>query len=129
MIGIDTNVLVRHLTQDEPAQAATVSRLIDKAPAAGLFVSVIVLCETIWVLSDVYGLKRKQLEDVLEKILLSEQFACESKDALWLALDDFRSGKGDFSDYVIARIAHSAGCDHTVTFDRALKKDRLFHVL
>lgn len=129
MIAVDTNVLVRHLTQDDPAQAAVASRLVDKAPSGGLFISVVVLCETVWVLADVYRLGRKQLEDVLEKILLSEQFVCESKDELWLALDDFRSGKGDYSDYVIGRIAHSAGCDHTVTFDRALKKDRLFHVL
>lgn len=129
MIGIDTNALVRHLTQDDPTQAATASRIIDKASAGGLFISTIVLCETVWVLSEVFHLKRKQLEDVLEKILLSEQFACENKDALWLALDDYRRGKGDYADYVISRVSHSAGCTHTVTFDRALKNDRLFQVL
>lgn len=128
MIGIDTNVLVRYLTQDDPAQAAFASRLIDKASAGGLFLSTIVMCETVWVLSDVYGVKRKELEDLLEKILLSEQFACENKDALWQALEDYRRGKGDFADYVIGRTASRAGCSHTMTFDRGLKDSPLFRL-
>lgn len=129
MIGLDTNVLVRHLTQDDASQAAMVARVIDKATAGSLFISTIVLCEVVWVLRDIYDRKREQIEDVVEKILLSEQFAFENKNVLWQALSDFRRGKDDFADYVISRLAQAAGCSHTLTFDRAHKSDRLFQVL
>jgi len=129
VIGLDTNVLVRYLTQDDAGQAAKVARVIDSAEPGSLFVSGVVLCELIWVLEDVYRHGRGEIADVVDKLLQTAQFAFEDKDLLWQALADFRHGKGDFADHVIGRVAHRAGCEHTLTFDRGLKNQRLFQLL
>lgn len=129
MIGLDTNVLVRYLTQDDPAQAARASRVIDAAKSASLYVSLIVICELVWVLEDAYDQTRAQIGELIEKMLLTDQFVFEAKELLWNALTDYRSGKGDLSDYLIGRIAQHGGCQHTLTFDRALKNHGMFRLL
>lgn len=129
MIGLDTNVLVRYLTQDDAAQAAKVSRLFEAAESGSLFVSTVVLCETIWVLEDAYHHGRQHLAAVVDRILLTSQFAFEDKDLLRKALFDYQQGRGDFADHVIGRVADRSGCEHTLTFDKGLKNQRLFRVL
>jgi predicted nucleic-acid-binding protein len=127
--GLDTNVLVRYLTQDDPAEAARASRVIDAAGPADLFISTIVVCELVWVLEACYRRKRLEIAPVLEQMLLSGQFAFEDKDLLWQALEDYRRGKGDMADYLIGRIAQQGGCAQTVTFDKGLRGERLFRLL
>jgi predicted nucleic-acid-binding protein len=129
VIGLDTNVLVRYLTQDDPAQAVKAARVIESAEAAGLFVSAVVVCELVWVLEESYDQKREQIAQVLERLLLSGQLVFENKDLLWLVLADYRQGKGDVADYVIGRLADRAGASETVTFDRGLKGSELFRLL
>jgi len=131
MIGLDTNVLVRYLTQDDPAQAARATRAIEDAADRGepLFISGVVLCELVWVLESVYGYKRKEVADVVERILRTTQFDFDHKDQLWQAWQDYRAGKGDFADYLIGRLGQVAGCEETLTFDGALEGSPLFRVL
>jgi predicted nucleic-acid-binding protein len=129
VIGLDTNVLVRYLTQDDPSQAARAAKVIDGAAAAGLFISLVVVCEIVWVLEYSYDLARNEISAALEKILQTSQFAFEDKDLLWQALADYRDGKGDVADYSIGRIAQRAGCSHTITFDKAMKGSSLFRML
>jgi len=71
MTGLDTNVLVRYLTQDDPAQARKALRAIEDAASKGedLFVANIVVCELVWVLETSYGYGRAEIIPVLEKIL------------------------------------------------------------
>lgn len=131
MTGLDTTVLVRYLTQDDPAQAKKATRIIEASPAAdGAFlIPSVVLCELVWVLESAYGYGQGQVVPVLEQILRTRQFRFEDKDLLWQALGDYRIGKGDFSDHVIGRIAARAGCRHTLTFDRSLRRTAHFEVL
>jgi len=131
MTGLDTNVLVRYLTQDDPAQARKALRAIEDAASKGedLFVANIVVCELVWVLETSYGYGRAEIIPVLEKILRTRQFCFEEKDLLWQAVADYRSGKGDLSDYLIGRTGKKVGCRSTLTFDRALKADPLFELL
>jgi predicted nucleic-acid-binding protein len=129
VIGLDSNVLVRYLTQDDAKQAARASRVIDSAGPASLFLSSIVICELVWVLEDVYRRSRREIAELLEKILLTGQFAFEHKDLLWKALADYQRGKGDLSDFLIGRIGRDAGCTHILTFDNGLKGHRLFELL
>jgi predicted nucleic-acid-binding protein len=131
MIGLDTNLLIRYLTYDDPGQASKAAREIEAAAERGenLFVATIVLCEMVWVLEDAYGYKRKDLVGILEKMLRTAQFVFEDKDLIWRALSDYLTGKGDFSDYLIGRAGQKAGCLQTLTFDRELKTDGLFRVL
>ena len=131
MRGIDTNVLVRYLAQDNPAQSKAVDELV-KVPAPGsetLHVDDVVLCETVWVLRAAYGQNKASITDVLEKVLTTSQFSFDDRDLLTRALADFRNGKGDFADYVIGRRNRRAGCDRTATFDRSLKGSGSFTVL
>lgn len=122
MIGLDTHVLVRYLLQDDPDQAARATHEIEARQAEGssIYLTAIVLCETVWVLESAYGFGKADVLAVLEMILRTRQFAFEHKDRLWAALADLRTGKGDFSDYLLGRIGQVAGCTETITLDRGL---------
>ncbi len=131
MIGLDTNVLVRYLTLDDPEQAERAERVIDDAVRTGepLFVSAIVVCELVWVLERGYRFTRGEVEVVLDALLRTAQLHFRDKDLLWAALADYRASPGDFADYVLGRDGAAEGCTATVTFDRALSKSPLFEVL
>jgi predicted nucleic-acid-binding protein len=129
--GFDTNVLVGYLVKDDPRQAATVGRLIAEAAATevSVFVSTIVLCETVWVLDAGYEYPKAAIAGAVEKLLLTQQFEFEERDHVWRALRRFRDGKGDFADYLIGVKNAAGGCDRTFTFDRALEGEEGFEVL
>ena len=119
MIGLDTNVVVRYITQDDDIQSPIASRLFDSlSPAEPGFISAIALIETVWVLRSYYRASRQQIHGVIERLLRARGVVVERSDLAWLALSDYARGKADFSDYLVERSGRSAGCDHTVTFDR-----------
>lgn len=131
MIGLDTNVLVRYLTQDDAAQARLVNALMDRLVAGGerAFVGRIVLCELTWVLAGPYRFDKETIVTALERIVSTAQFELDSRDAITLALDEFRRGRADFADYLIGRVHQEAGCGLTVTFDRKLETCDAFELL
>ena len=120
MIGLDSNVLVRYLTQDDPVQSKKADQLVDKALQSGerLYLNHVVLCEVNWVLARAYGYGEAELADTLEKILSAAQFEFEDKNCLWQALAAFRASGADFADCVIGVKNTSAGCTATLTFDK-----------
>jgi predicted nucleic-acid-binding protein len=121
MIGLDTNILVRYLVQDDPEQSAVASRIFESELSAlnKGHICPVVLCEVVWVLERAYGQKKAKLSKVIRTLLLAEFIEVEHRDAVWKALRDFASGKADFSDYLIARINQVCGSSVTLTFDRA----------
>ena len=131
MIGLDTNVLVRYLTQDDPVQARKVTRIIEEGAERNtpFFISSVVLCELVWVLESAYGYGRREVAGVLKQILRTDQFRFEDKDLLWQSLADYRRQRGDFSDYLIGRTGEKAGCEQTLTFDRGLQGSPRFRVV
>jgi predicted nucleic-acid-binding protein len=131
MTGLDTNILVRYLTQDEPAQAKKAAAIIEEAATKGekLLVHPVVLCELVWVLETAYDYGRSEVAATLDRILRTAQFEVPDKETVWSAWADYRSGKGDFADYLIGRANERCGAAKTVTFDQALKGHRQFHVL
>ena len=131
MIGLDTNILVRYLTQDDPAQFARAAAFIDAASEREeqFLVNTPVLCELVWVLATVYDYSREEIAQALEQIFTTAQFEIERLDEARQALGDFRSSKADFSDALIGRINRSLGAKHTVTFDRDLKAVETFRLL
>ena len=131
MTGLDTNVLVRYLTQDDPRQSRRANALVAEAVAGGerLFVGAVVLCELVWVLRGPYALDKAEVVTSLERILATAQLEIDQKDLVRGALEDYRRGSGDFADYVIGRRGQEAGCEQTATFDRRLKTSALFRVL
>lgn len=131
MKGLDTNVLVRYIVQDDPAQFAAAAHLIDHAADTGeqMIVAPIVLCELVWVLESAYGCVRAEVWDILEKILRTGQFEILEKDLIWKAWNDYKSGKGDFADYYLGRRHQQAGAKTTLTFDKVLINSSAFEIL
>lgn len=131
MIGIDTNVLLRYLIHDDVPQGKRVDMLAERAAEAGkrLFIDDVVLCEAVWVLRSGYGLGRGLIAQVLDDLLETALFDFEDRNLLRLALDDYRTGSASFADYLIGLRNARAGCDHTMTFDRALRRKPSFVLL
>jgi predicted nucleic-acid-binding protein len=131
VIGIDANVLVRYLTQDDAAQARRVDAFVSRAIDAGtrLHVDDIVLCELVWVLRGAYRFSKPTVASALDKIMSTALFSFDDRDLLRGALDEYRDGVGDFADYVIGRRNRRAGCEQTVTFDRLLGDSPSFSLL
>jgi predicted nucleic-acid-binding protein len=125
MIGLDTNVIVRYLVEDDEAQSRRATQLIEAAIARdeGLFISDIVMCETVWVLSSAYRFSRSEIADALAILLRARSVVFTSTDRLARSLEAFRNGKGDFADYLIRELARAAGADTVATFDRSLLKE------
>jgi predicted nucleic-acid-binding protein len=119
LIGLDTNVLVRYLTHDEPAQTAAAMRVMNSlsldSPA---FLSLIVIAELVWVLAISYRYRKTEIEEVLENLLRSKELVIERADIVSQASRAFRAGTADFADYLIARCGDAAECQFTLTFDR-----------
>lgn len=119
MIGMDTNVLLRYIVQDDPAQARAASQFVEHklSTTEPGFINNIVLCELIWVLESGYGYAREQIAQTLQRMFEIDRLRLESPDLSWRALDAYRRGI-DFSDALIALINEASDCDHTVSFDR-----------
>ena len=119
MIGLDTNILVRYLVQDDPGQAETATHLIESrcTPEDPAFISSLVLAELAWVLRGPYGYQRSQIAGALRQILRTVEFAFEEPAVAWAALAEFESGSAGFADYWIGHHNHARGCARTYTFD------------
>ncbi len=131
MIALDTNVLTRYVVGDDPRQSAAARRLIESACTAETpgAVSLVVLCELVWVLSQGYGYRRDQVTLVLQRILAAQDLVVERSELAWQALNLYEEGPADFSDYVIGLSGRSEGAESTVTFDRRAAKSPLFRLL
>lgn len=127
-VALDTNVLVRFLVEDDAKQTADAAALIESAITADetLFVSDVVMCETVWVLSSVYQFARSEIAATLATLLRASHLAFRTTDLLVRAVEAFAQGRGDFADYVIRESAMEAGCEAVATFDRALLGERGF---
>ena len=123
MVGLDTNVLVRYVAQDDPKQSPQATRLIESLTAdAPGYVSVISVVELVWVLTGCYNSTKNEICEVLETLLRTKEIVVAHADTVWKALRVFRHGKADFADCLIERSANEAGCSHTATFDRDAAK-------
>ncbi len=118
MIGIDTNVLVRYLMQDDELQSPIATQFIESLTTEDPgFISLVVTVETTWVLSRAYKLTREQVVQVLEALVRSRELIVAEAANIVCALHVFQSGSADFADCLIERLANQAGCSETVTFD------------
>ncbi|EQD74215.1 hypothetical protein B1A_04574 [mine drainage metagenome] len=119
MIGLDTNVLVRYIAQDDSKQSPKATRLIEALTVdAPGYISIVSVVELVWVLTGCYALTRRELCEVLETLLRTKEIIVANADTVWKALRLFKEGKTDFADCLIERSANEAGCDYTATFDR-----------
>lgn len=128
MIALDTNVLVRYLVADDPKQSRAAAALIKRCADKGesIFISQLVLCELVWVLSYAYDFPRKDIATLLNDLRRAAQLEIEDADQVGRALERYGSSRGDFADYLIAERAVAHGCTSIATFDRALCSDPRF---
>ena len=123
MIGLDTNVLVRYIMQDDPRQSPKATRLIESLTSDQPgFVPLVAVVELVWVLSSSYGLNRDQLVEALHLLLRSKEIVVDRADLVLQAQRRFARGGADFADCLIERIAHAHGCHATMTFDTGAAK-------
>jgi predicted nucleic-acid-binding protein len=123
MTGLDTNVLVRYIMQDDAKQAAKATKLMEglTADAPG-FVSLVSVVELVWVLSSCFDLGREQISRALEVLLRSKQLIVDQAEHVVRAMRTYGAGSADFADCLIERTAAAAGCAQTMTFDVAASK-------
>ena len=131
MIGLDTNILVRYFTLDDPKQSEVAVEIIEGAAEEEekMLIQPIVLCELVWVLESAYDYSKRDMLNLIERILRTAQFEIAEKDSVWQALSDYRGGKGDFSDYYLGYANAREGAGMTFTFDSALRGNPRFNVL
>ena len=123
MIGLDTNVLVRYIMQDDPKQSPLSNRLIESLTQESPgFVSIVSIVEIFWVLSSVYDLGHAELIAALEAILHAKELVVERAEIVWKAVRQFQTVSADFADCLIACSGSVAGCGRIITFDRAAAK-------
>ncbi|MBI1181620.1 MAG: PIN domain-containing protein [Alphaproteobacteria bacterium] len=120
MIGLDTNVVLRLLTDDDPAQVAAARALLQsvgEAPDA-FHIDHVVLAECAWALRAAYAFDRQLIADGIRALTDVVSFDIEDRDVVLDALAAYESGLADFSDCLIAARNVRAGCAYTATFDR-----------
>lgn len=123
MIGLDTNVLVRYVMQDDPKQSQKASRLIESlTPEAPGFVPLVSLVELVWVLTSCYDLTRDQVGQALEALLRTKEIVLDRAEQVSQALRTFGASSANFADCLIERTAAAAGCGETMTFDAGAAK-------
>lgn len=131
MIGIDTNILVRYLVQDDEVQAGLASDLLESnldAQNAGM-VNAVVLCELVWVLRRAYGYEKDQVVEVLRHLFSSADLVIDRIDDAWRALREYEKGAADFSDYYIGQTNQTLHADTTYTLDRRAAESSRFTLL
>lgn len=120
MIGLDTNVLVRFLVQDDPDQARMALAFLQESCTRERpgFINRIVLCELAWVLKGTYRCTREEVARAIEGLASMAEVRVEDPEETWQAVSAYRAGEADFSDALMALTNRSLGCETTVTFDR-----------
>ncbi|MGZ8161137.1 MAG: PIN domain-containing protein [Methylobacter sp.] len=131
MIGLDTNVLIRYIVQDDELQARLASDLIENQCSTEnpAFINEITLCEIVWVLKRAYCYDKAVILTILKQLLSISEVCVSSHTAEWAAYFDYETGNADFSDYFIARINKKAGCPFTFTFDKKACQNGNFKLL
>jgi predicted nucleic-acid-binding protein len=119
MIGLDTNVLLRYLAQDDPVQSARATEIIiqqlsEHEPG---FVSLVTILEVFWVLKSVYKRSRQDLAGDMEKLLSADTLAIQNEQEVYNAVIALRAGTGDFEDALVGSLGIWRGCSTTLTFD------------
>ena len=124
MIGLDTNVLLRYLVQDDPAQSPRATAIIEhrltkQGPG---FVSLVSILEIVWVLGSLFKRTRREIADHIEMILAADTLEVQNEQEVYQAVVALRNGTGTFEDALIGSIGIWRGCSATLIFDQDAAK-------
>jgi predicted nucleic-acid-binding protein len=131
VIALDTNVLVRFLVRDDEKQAQLVYARFKQAESGRevLFVPLMVVLETIWVLESAYAKSRKEILDSFDELKSMPVLKFEKVQVLQALLSEGRKGNADLSNLLIGLVAQSCGCSRGLTFDKKASKFPFFQLL
>lgn len=119
MIALDTNVIVRFLTQDDTEQSRLASEIFESLDDHSQgFVCREVLLELVWVLERAYGYSRTEIAAAVNGLLSSTELVIEASSEVGRALELYRSESFGFADVMIVAAARRVGAQELVTFDR-----------
>jgi predicted nucleic-acid-binding protein len=130
MIGLDTNILIRYIAQDDGAQSAIATqiiegRLTEEHPG---FISLVTMAETVWVLDRSYSLSAAEIAAAVERILQTDVFLVQNEQEVFTAVVALKTGAGSFSDALIGALGRWAGCAATLTFDKKASRLKEFEL-
>ena len=130
MKAVDTNILIRFLVGDDVVQTETVYSIFKKAELEKkeLFVPLLVILETIWVLESVYEIQRTEILDSIKDLLLMQIFKFDHISALQQFAHYAQGNRLDLSDLLIACSAKVQGCESVITFDKKASSFQLFEL-
>jgi predicted nucleic-acid-binding protein len=120
MIGLDSNIIIRLLVQDDPAQSRIAAELLKDRLTIDQpgFVSVVAIAEIAWVLGRIYRFPQRAIADAMEELLGNEALVVDREEAVFDAVSKVRLGLGSFGDALIGALNAEAGCERTLSFDR-----------
>ena len=120
MIGVDTNILIRYIAQDDATQSRRATKLIENECSADTpgYVGIVVLVEVVWVSESIYGATRREVTEIVRRLLGIKQLVVQNAEIVWQALHSFESSKADFADCLVMRAAEREGCERVMTFDK-----------
>jgi predicted nucleic-acid-binding protein len=120
MIGLDTNILVRYLAQDDPVQSAKATGIIEKrlTEEEPGFISLVTIAETVWVLERLYDQSPQEIAQQIERMLQSDTLSLQNEQEVFTAMVALKTGRGSFADALIGALGTWAGCSSTLTFDK-----------
>jgi len=120
MIGLDTNILVRLLTADDPVQTQQAALFLQHRCSAETpgFVNCVVIAELVWALQKVYGYARADVLAAMEALLSNSSLMIESRQQVQAAVLTYRSTNCDLVDALVGELNRVRGCEATATFDR-----------
>jgi predicted nucleic-acid-binding protein len=124
MIGLDTNVLLRYLVQDDPTQSPKASEVIERRLSQENpgFVSLVCVLEIVWILGSLYKRSREQIADHVEMLLAADTLEVQNEQEVYQAVVALKSGSGTFQDALIGSLGAWRGCSATLTFDQNAAK-------
>lgn len=128
MIGLDTNVVLRLIVEDDPEQSRRAAKFVEShctSDSPG-FINRITLCEIIWVLKSGHGYDRGKIAAAIRRITETMSFVVEDREHVQHALDRFERASVDFADALVVEVNSAHGCSATATFDRKAARLRGF---
>jgi predicted nucleic-acid-binding protein len=130
MIGLDTNIIVRYLTQDDPVQSRRAEEIIEHTLSEDNpgFISLVTIAETAWVLERTYHQSNREIVRSIEMMLQADSLLIQNEQEVFTAMVALKIGAGTFADALIAALGQWAGCASTLTFDKRASRIRGFEL-
>jgi predicted nucleic-acid-binding protein len=124
MVGLDTNVILRYLLQDDPKQTLLANRIVDEVLSDGNpgLISLVTILEIVWVLRSFLKKTPTEIATHIELLLAADSFEVQNEQQVFEAAFALKRGIGEFEEALTGALNAWAGCPHTLTFDkRALR--------